>query len=229
MEEWYENGAYLEGVDGKKFVDDIKATLPTLTEAEKTYADNTGHIYGDVMTDLHVKLGQFGTPMYNAYVSGKTAHNEYVTNNDVYNGLIVKVEALQTPLDEAAKYVDAYILTDACGVDALQARIDRLISDLETKRYKGGLDNAYKTTAENECKSITTSIESVYQSANTKEQAQILAEFNVLQAACADAQNKVKGDADAEAEVNALSTAIKEKMAAFTKDTASQTAVIPGL
>ena len=84
--------------------------------------------------------------------SGKTEHNEYVTNNDVYNGLIVKVEALQAPLDEAAKYVDAYILTDACGVDALQARIDRLISDLETKRYKGGLDNAYKTTAENECK-----------------------------------------------------------------------------
>ena len=84
------------------------------------------------------------------------------------------------------------------------------------------------------------SIESVYQSANTKEQAQILAEFNVLQAACADAQNKVKGDADAEAEVNALSTAIKEKMAAFTKDTANdgaitnaetkaKTAVIPGL
>lgn len=216
---------YLEGVDGKKFVDDIKATRPTLTEAEKTYADNTGHIYGDVMTELHVKLGQFGTPMYNAYVSGKTEHNEYVTNNDVYNGLIVKVEALQAPLDEAAKYVDAYILTDACGVDALQARIDRLISDLETKRYKGGLDNAYKTTAENECKSITTSIESVYQSANTKEQAQILAEFNVLQAACADAQNKVKGDADAEAEVNALSTAIKEKMAAFTKDTANDGAI----
>ena len=53
----------------KKFVDDIKATRPTLTEAEKTYADNTGHIYGDVMTELHVKLGQFGTPMYNAYVS----------------------------------------------------------------------------------------------------------------------------------------------------------------
>ena len=225
LEEWYENGAYLEGVDGKKFVDDIKATRPTLTEAEKTYADNTGHIYGDVMTELHVKLGQFGTPMYNAYVSGKTEHNEYVTNNDVYNGLIVKVEALQAPLDEAAKYVDAYILTDACGVDALQARIDRLISDLETKRYKGGLDNAYKTTAENECKSITTSIESVYQSANTKEQAQILAEFNVLQAACADAQNKVKGDADAEAEVNALSTAIKEKMAAFTKDTANDGAI----
>ena len=44
LEEWYENGAYLEGVDGKKFVDDIKATRPTLTEAEKTYADNTGHI-----------------------------------------------------------------------------------------------------------------------------------------------------------------------------------------
>ena len=61
-----------------------------------------------------------------------------------------------------------------------------------------------------------------------------------MQAACADAQNKVKGDADAEAEVNALSTAIKEKMTAFTKDTAkggaidnaetkSQTAVILGL
>ena len=35
LEEWYENGAHLEGVDGKKFVDDIKATRPTLTEAEK--------------------------------------------------------------------------------------------------------------------------------------------------------------------------------------------------
>ena len=163
------------------------------------------------MEELHAKLGQFGTPMYNVYVSGKTAHSNYVTNNDVYNVLIEKVEALQAPLDEAAKYVDAYILTDTCGVEALQARIDRLMSDLETKRYEGGLDNTYKTTAENECKNITTSTERVYRSANMKESVQILAEFNVLQAACADAQNKVKGDADAEAEVNALSTAIKGK------------------
>lgn len=225
LEEWYENGAYLEGVDGKKFVDDIKATLPTLTEAEKTYADNTGHIYGAVMEELHAKLEQFGVPMYKAYVDGKKEHNLYVTNNDVYNVLIEKVEALQAPLDEAAKYVDAYILTDTCGVEALQARIDRLMSDLETKRYEGGLDNTYKTTAENECKNITTSTERVYRSANMKESVQILAEFNVLQAACADAQNKVKGDADAEAEVNALSTAIKEKMAAFTKDTAKGGAI----
>lgn len=225
LEEWYENGAYLEGVDGKKFVDDIKATRPTLTEAEKTYADNTGHIYGAVMEELHAKLEQFGVPMYKAYVDGKKEHNLYVTNNDVYNVLIEKVEALQAPLDEAAKYVDAYILTDTCGVEALQARIDRLMSDLETKRYEGGLDNTYKTTAENECKNITTSTERVYRSANMKESVQILAEFNVLQAACADAQNKVKGDADAEAEVNALSTAIKEKMAAFTKDTAKGGAI----
>ena len=35
----------------------------------------------------------------------------------------------------------------------------------------------------------------------------------------------MKGDADAEAEVNALSTAIKEKMAAFTKDTANDGAI----
>ncbi len=225
LEKWYENGAYLEGVDGKKFVDDIKATRPTLTEAEKTYADNTGHIYGAVMEELHAKLEQFGVPMYKAYVDGKKEHNLYVTNNDVYNVLIEKVEALQAPLDEAAKYVDAYILTDTCGVEALQARIDRLMSDLETKRYEGGLDNTYKTTAENECKNITTSTERVYRSANMKESVQILAEFNVLQAACADAQNKVKGDADAEAEVNALSTAIKEKMAAFTKDTAKGGAI----
>lgn len=225
LEEWYENGAYLEGVDGKKFVDDIKATRPTLTEAEKTYADNTGHIYGAVMEELHAKLEQFGVPMYKAYVDGKKEHNLYVTNNDVYNVLIEKVEALQAPLDEAAKYVDAYILTDTCGVEALQARIDRLMSDLETKRYEGGLDNTYKTTAENECKNITTSTERVYRSANMKESVQILAEFNVLQAACADAQNKVKGDADAEAEVNALSTAIKEKMTAFTKDTAKGGAI----
>lgn len=225
LEEWYENGAYLEGVDGKKFVDDIKATRPTLTEAEKTYADNMGHIYGAVMEELHAKLEQFGVPMYKAYVDGKKEHNLYVTNNDVYNVLIEKVEALQAPLDEAAKYVDAYILTDTCGVEALQARIDRLMSDLETKRYEGGLDNTYKTTAENECKNITTSTERVYRSANMKESVQILAEFNVLQAACADAQNKVKGDADAEAEVNALSTAIKEKMTAFTKDTAKGGAI----
>lgn len=225
LEEWYENGAYLEGVDGKKFVDDIKATRPTLTEAEKMYADNTGHIYGAVMEELHAKLEQFGVPMYKAYVDGKKEHNLYVTNNDVYNVLIEKVEALQAPLDEAAKYVDAYILTDTCGVEALQARIDRLMSDLETKRYEGGLDNTYKTTAENECKNITTSTERVYRSANMKESVQILAEFNVLQAACADAQNKVKGDADAEAEVNALSTAIKEKMTAFTKDTAKGGAI----
>lgn len=224
LEEWYENGAYLEGVDGKKFVDDIKATRPTLTEAETLYANNTGHIYGDVMAELHAKLGEFGTPMYQAYVDGKEEHNKYVTNNDVYNGLIVKVEALQAPLDEAAKYVDAYILTDDCGVNNLQTRIDVLMSDLETKRYEGGL-NDYKTTAENECEGIKTSTENVYVVANMQEKAQILAEFNVLQAACADAQNKVKGDADAEAEVNALSTAIKEKMAAFTKDTANDGAI----
>lgn len=224
LEEWYENGAYLEGVDGKTYVDRIKATRPTLTEAETLYANNTGHIYGDVMAELHAKLGEFGTPMYQAYVDGKEEHNKYVTNNDVYNGLIVKVEALQAPLDEAAKYVDAYILTDDCGVNNLQTRIDVLMSDLETKRYEGGL-NDYKTTAENECEGIKTSTENVYVVANMQEKAQILAEFNVLQAACADAQNKVKGDADAEAEVNALSTAIKEKMAAFTKDTANDGAI----
>ena len=188
--------------------------------ARKYYKDNVTNggkpLFGDVINVLKADYINPGRNEAKAvYDEAHGIWNNKELSNQRYKVLAFKLDSLQAELDKATRFVQNYVVTSPySSIEKVQNNIDNLY-DLANEWFVTG---ACATTAniansDNQLATIGLLIPNVYQEANNRERAQIIADLNTLDADGVKATDAVKGTEN-EAAVAALVaevSALKDK------------------
>ena len=193
-------------------VKDTRDAAVTMAEAvaEGTWFGN--------LPDVRTQLYAFYTN--NPYDAAKQASDAEGANQEAYEAVLVEYNKLQPLLDAAETFVDAYNVTDDCGVSLAQSRIDNLKADMDHCLEWGGCVN-YKQIWLNECESIASSISLIYNSANTAEDLKVEADIESLKGDQNKAANATVNDSEKAEEVEAYIKTIDDLAKKYSEETAN--------
>ena len=191
-------------------VKDTRDAAVTMAEAvaEGTWFDN--------LENVRTQLYTFNTN--NPYDAAKEESDAEGANQEAYDAVLVEYNKLQPLLDAAETFVDAYNVTDDCGVSLAQSRIDNLKAEMDHCLEWGGCVN-YKQTWLNECESIASSISLIYNSANTAEDLKIEADIESLKGDQNKAANATVSDPEKADEVEAYIKTINDLAKKYSEET----------
>lgn len=188
--------------------------------ARKYYKDNVTNggkpLFGSVINVLKADYINPGRNEAKAvYDEAHGIWNNKELSNQRYEVLAFKLDSLQAELDKATRFVQNYVVTSPYeSIENVQSSIDHLY-DLANEWFVTGAcaTTANITASDNQLATIGLLIPNVYQEANNRERAQIIADLNTLDADGVKATDAVKGTEN-EAAVAALVaevSALKDK------------------
>lgn len=188
--------------------------------ARKYYKDNVTNggkpLFGSVINVLKADYINPGRNEAKAvYEEAYVIWNNKELSNQRYEVLAFKLDSLQAELDKATRFVQNYVVTSPYeSIENVQSSIDHLY-DLANEWFVTGAcaTTANITASDNQLATIGLLIPNVYQEANNRERAQIIADLNTLDADGVKATDAVKGTENeaAVASLVAEVSALKDK------------------
>lgn len=211
---------YVGDTDGSKkqgYIDDyaqhVKDTRDVAVTMAEAVAEGT---WFDNLWNVRAQLYTFYTN--NPYDAAKLASDAEGANQEAYEAVLVKYNELQPKLDAAETFVDAYNVTDDCGVSTAQTRIDNLKAEMDYCLEWGGcVDN--QTKWESDCASIKASIALIYDAANTAEYFKIEDDIESLKGDQNKAANATVNDSEKAEEVEAYIKTIDDLAKKYSEET----------
>ena len=171
----------------------------TINQAKRIYAATAeGNLYA-TMADIKTLLDNFETS--SVYEDATNAAYNEGENQAAYESFNKQVAEIQAELDEAAKFVDAYVITYDY-VSALQNSLNTAKSDIEYYYKQGWLteDNANIVSR---LTWVESNIPSIYDNANRDEEIKIKESIEALKGDQNKAAEAVESDEALRAEVDA--------------------------
>lgn len=183
----------------------------TINQAKRIYAATAeGNLYA-TMADIKTLLDNFETS--SVYEDATNAAYNEGENQAAYESFNKQVAEIQAELDEAAKFVDAYVITDDY-VSSWQYSLNTAKSDIESYYKQGRLteDNDYIVSR---LTWIESNIPSIYDYANRDEEIKIKESIEALKGDQNKAAEAVESDDALRAEVDAYVGKIEDLAQAF--------------
>ena len=211
---------YVGDTDGSKkqgYIDAYAQHVKDTRDAAVTMAEAVAEgTWFDNLRNVRTQLYTFYTN--NPYDAAKLASDAEGANQEAYEAVLVEYNKLQPLLDAAETFVDAYNITDDCGVSTAQSRIDDLKYWMDYRLENGGCVN-YRQLWLNECESITSSIALIYDAANTAEDLKVEADIESLKGDQNKAANATVNDSEKAEEVEAYIKTIDDLAKKYSEET----------
>ena len=183
----------------------------TINQAKMIYAATAeGNLY-DTMADIKTLLDNFETS--SVYEDATNAAYNEGENQAAYESFNKQVAEIQAELDEAAKFVDAYVITYDY-VSALQNSLNTAKSDIEYY-YKQGWLTGDNANIVSRLTWVESNIPSIYDNANRYEEIKIKESIEALKGDQNKAAEAVESDDALRAEVDAYVGKIDDLAQAF--------------